>query len=56
MFWSKMHCYYIIISTEFKEKHTLDQDELFCLDLGLNKVSLKDCCHNNSKLKKKTYD
>ena len=27
---SKIHCYYIIISTELKEKHTLEQDELFC--------------------------
>ena len=27
---SKIHCCYIIISAEFKEKHTLKQDELFC--------------------------
>ena len=27
---SKIHFCYIIISTEFKEKHTLEQDELFC--------------------------
>ena len=27
---SKIHCCYIIISTELKEKHTLDQDELSC--------------------------
>ena len=27
---SKIHCFYIIISTEFKEKPTLGQDELFC--------------------------
>ena len=26
----KIHCCYIIISTEFKEKHTLEQHELFC--------------------------
>ena len=26
---SKIHCCYIIISTELKEKHTLQQDELF---------------------------
>ena len=51
---SKIHCCYIIISTEFKEKHTLEQDELFCLDLGLNKVSLKDCCCNNSEFKIKS--
>ena len=27
---SKMHCSYIIISTELKEKHNFEQDELFC--------------------------
>ena len=27
---SKIHCCYIIISTELKEKHTLEQDALFC--------------------------
>ena len=27
---NEMHCFYIIISTEFKEKHNLEQDELFC--------------------------
>ena len=27
---SKIHCYFIIISTELKEKHTLEKDELFC--------------------------
>ena len=27
---SKIHCCYIIISTELKEKPTLEQDELFC--------------------------
>ena len=26
----KIHCYYIIISTELKGKHTLKQNELFC--------------------------
>ena len=30
MSWSKINCCYIIISTEFKEEHTLNQDELFC--------------------------
>ena len=29
---SDIHCCYIIISTEFKEKHTLEQDNLFCYD------------------------
>ena len=29
---SNIHCCYIIISTEFKEKQTLEQDELFCCD------------------------
>ena len=27
---SKIHCYYIIISKDFKEKHTIEQNELFC--------------------------
>ena len=27
---SKIRCCYIIISTELKEKHTLEQDEWFC--------------------------
>ena len=54
---SRIHCCYIIINTELKKKHTLEQDEVFLLcnplALGLKKVSLKDCCHNNSELKKK---
>ena len=29
MSWSRILFYYIIISTEFKEKHTLEQYELF---------------------------
>ena len=35
---SRIHCCYIIIGTEFKEKQTLEQDKLFCcviLALGL---------------------
>ena len=28
---SKIHCCYIIISTELKEKHTLEEDVLFCV-------------------------
>ena len=27
---SKIYCCYIIISTELKETHTLEQDEFFC--------------------------
>ena len=27
---SRIHCCYIIIGKEFKEKHTLEEDELFC--------------------------
>ena len=27
---SKIHCCYIIISTELNRIHTLEQDELFC--------------------------
>ena len=41
---SKIHCCYIITSTELKEKHTLEQDVLFVvqsLALGLKKVSLR---------------
>ena len=30
MFSSSKGCCYIIIDTEFKEKHILEQDELFC--------------------------
>ena len=29
MSWSRIHYCYIIIGTEFKEKHTLEQDKLF---------------------------
>ena len=29
MSWSRIHCCYIIIGTEFKEKPILKQDELF---------------------------
>ena len=37
---SMIHCCYIIIGTEFKEKHILEQDELFCCSVissGLEK-------------------
>ena len=27
---SRIHCCYIVVGTEFKEKHILEQDELFC--------------------------
>ena len=27
---SRIHCCYIVIGTEFKEKQILEQDELFC--------------------------
>ena len=27
---SRIHCCYIIIATEFKGKHILEQDELLC--------------------------
>ena len=53
---SKIHCYYIIIRTELKEKHALEQDELFCcviISSGLKEVSHKDCCHNNTEIRKK---
>ena len=36
---SKIHCCYIIISTELKEKHILEQDEFCCLSLA---VGLKE--------------
>ena len=57
---SKIHCCYIIISTEkytekLKEKHTLEQSELFCCVITSSRLkeSLKDCCYNNSEFKKK---
>ena len=31
------HFCYIILGAEFKEKHILEQDELFCCALGLKK-------------------
>ena len=32
---SKIHCCYIIISTELKKKHTLEQNELFsCINIS----------------------
>ena len=55
---SNIHCYYIIIRTELKEKHALEQDELFCcviISSGLKEVSHKYCCHNNSELRKKCF-
>ena len=30
---SRLHCCYIITGTEFKEKHILEQDELFCCEI-----------------------
>ena len=54
MFSSKIHCCYII-NIKLKEKHTLEQDELFCcviVNSGLE-VGLIDCCHNNSEFKTK---
>ena len=55
---SKIHCCYIIISTELKEKHTLDQDELSCciiISSGLKKkkiimsyvTKIKECRKKN---------
>ena len=40
---SSIHCYYIVIGTEFKEKHILEQDELFCcviISSGVKEKSL----------------
>ena len=31
MSWSMMLFYYLIISTEFKEEHTFEQDEFCCV-------------------------
>ena len=52
---SKMHCCYIIISTDLKEKHTFEQDELcyLIISYGLKKISLKNCCYNISEFKQK---
>ena len=51
----KIHCWYIIISTELKERHAFEQEMLFCCIIIISglKVSLKDHCHNNSDFKKK---
>ena len=41
---SRIHCCYIIIGTEFKEKHNLEQDELFCcviISFGLKEKKKK---------------
>ena len=55
---SKTHCCYIILSTEFKEKHNFEQDALICcviISLGLKKDFFYeiDRCHSNLELKKK---
>ena len=38
---NRIHYYYIIINTELKEKHTLEQDEFCCVIIssGLKKIS-----------------
>ena len=49
MSFSKIHCYYIIISTELKGKHTLEQDEFCCVIIssGLQENSLMGLRQSN---------
>ena len=52
---SKIHCCYIIISTEFKEKHSLEQHELFCfiiISSGLKEN--KGLCTKTKECRKKS--
>ena len=56
MSFSKRHCCYIILSAEFKEKHTLEQDILICcviISSGLKERLFYEinCCHSNLELK-----
>ena len=58
MSFSKRHCCYIILSAEFKENHTLEQDSLLCcviISSGLKERLFKEinCCHSNLELKGK---
>ena len=55
---SKMHCCYIIISTDLKEKHTFEQDELcyLIISYGLKKLVLKIVVITSQSLSKKLCD
>ena len=41
---SRIHCCYIITGTEFKEKHILEQDELFCCAIISSGLKGKHIC------------
>ena len=41
---SRIHCCHIIIGTEFKEKHILEQDELFCCAIISSGLKEKKVC------------
>ena len=40
----RIHCCYIIIGTEFKEKHILEQDGLFCCAIISSGLKEKNIC------------
>ena len=44
MSFSKIHYCYIIISTELKEKHTLEQDEFCCVIISSGLKENKVLC------------
>ena len=48
---SRIHCCYIVVGTEFKEKHILEQDELFCC--GIISSSLCQGCRREGGRRKK---
>ena len=41
---SMIHCCYIIIGTEFKGEHILEQDELFCCAIISSELKEKNIC------------
>jgi len=38
---SRLHCYHITIGREFKEKHILEQDELFCCAIISSEIKVE---------------
>ena len=53
MFWSRMHCCYIVIGGGFKEKHILEQGEVFSSGLKEKNVLcdyVKKCRRNKKNL------
>ena len=41
---SRIHCYYVVIGTEFKEKHILEQDEFFFCAIISSGLKGKNIC------------